>query len=100
MHTYGPVILPLDRVLIWRNLCMLGPQYIECVVEMSKYKQKFYILAYDIFANKFHVIDLFFHQASKLIRACDGALEKVMKLLDFQMGKMYIKHYDIMMSYE
>jgi hypothetical protein len=67
---------------------------------MSKYKHKFYILALDIFANKFHVIELFFHQASKLIRACDGALEKLMKLLDFQMGKMYIKHYDIMMSYE
>ena len=79
---------------------MIGAQYIECVVEMSKYKSKFFILAYDMFAEKFHVIELFYHQASKLIRACDGALEKIMKLLDFKRGKLYMKHYDILINYE
>jgi hypothetical protein len=43
---------------------------------------------------------MFYHQASKLIRACDGALEKIMKLLDFKQGKLYMKHYDILINYE
>lgn len=100
MLASGPVLLPSDRKVVWRNLCMIGPQYIECIVEFSKYKNQFYILAYDLFADRFHVIDMFYNKAAKLIRACDGSLEKVMKLLDFTMGKMIIKHYDIMMSYE
>jgi hypothetical protein len=79
---------------------MIGPQYIECIVEFSKHRSKFYILAFDLFANKYHIIELFSHQARKLIRACDGSLEKIMKLLDFNAGKLYIKHYDILMQYE
>jgi hypothetical protein len=46
------------------------------------------------------VIELFQSQANKLLRACDGHFEKVMKLLDFQGGKMYVKHFDILMCYE
>ena len=79
---------------------MLGPQHIECVVEMSQTKTKFYILAYDLFANKFHTIDFFLAQARKLLRACDQDLEKLMKMLDFKLGKLYIKHFDILLQYE
>jgi hypothetical protein len=67
---------------------------------MSKHKSKFFILAYDMFAEKYHVVEMFYHQASKLIRACDGALEKIMKLLDFKRGKLFLKHYDVLMQYE
>ena len=50
---------------------MLGPHHIECVVEMSMAKTKFYIVALDIFANKYHTIELWAQQASKMIKACD-----------------------------
>jgi hypothetical protein len=31
---------------------------------------------------------------------CDGEYEKVMKLLDFKLDKLIIKHLDVFMSYE
>ena len=34
------------------------------------------------------------------MRACDQDLEKVMKMLDFKLGKLYIKHQDILISFE
>jgi len=27
-----------------------------------------------------------------MVKACDNDLEKVMKMLDFKLGKLYIKH--------
>ena len=100
MATTGSADLPPYREVVWRNLCMIGPQYIECVVEMSRYNSRFYILTYDMYADQFHVLELFQSQANKLLRACDGHFEKVMKLLDFAGGKMYLKHFDILMCYE
>ena len=35
MATNGSVEIYPYREVVWRNLCMIGPQYIECVVEMS-----------------------------------------------------------------
>ena len=34
------------------------------------------------------------------MRACEGVFENLMKLLDFRLGKMYIRHFDMLMSYE
>jgi len=31
---------------------------------------------------------------------CDEDYEKIMKLLDFKIKKLYIKHLDVFMSYE
>ena len=81
---------------MWRNLCMIGRHHIECVVEMSIFKNKFYIVALDLYANQFHVIDLWLQQAQKIVKACDNELEKVMKMLDFKLGKLYMKHQDIL----
>jgi len=67
---------------------------------MSSTKTKFYIAALDLFSNKYHTVDFFQAQAKKLMRACDGDLEKLMKMLDFKLGKMYIKHFDILLQYE
>jgi hypothetical protein len=58
MPCNGAVVLPPKRTLVWRNLCMLGPNYIECIVEMSHYHNKFFILAYDMFTDKHHVLEL------------------------------------------
>ena len=58
MEMSGPVLLSKERRVLWRNLCMIGKHHIECVVEMSMYKSKFYIVALDLFAFKFHVVEL------------------------------------------
>jgi hypothetical protein len=76
---------------------MLGPNYIECIVEMSRYNNKFFILAYDMFTDKYHCVEMHQHQATKLLKACDETFENVMKLLDFHLGKMFIKHFDMLM---
>ena len=79
---------------------MIGKHHIECVIEMSMLRSKFYIVALDLFASRFHVVELWLQQAQKLVRACDQDLEKVMKMLDFKLGKLYIKHQDILISFE
>ena len=100
MEMSGPVLLSKDRKVLWRNLCMIGKHHIECVVEMSLHKSKFYIVALDLFANRYHVVDMWLQQATKLVRACDQDLEKVMKMLDFKLGKLYIKHQEILIQFE
>jgi len=54
----GPVLLSPKRKVLWKNLCMIGPHHIECVVEFSMTKTKFYILALDLFAGTYQVIEL------------------------------------------
>ena len=58
MDMSGPVLLEKDRKVLWRNLCMIGKHHIECVVEMSMYKSKFFIVALDLYANQYHVVEL------------------------------------------
>ena len=71
MEMSGPILLSKERRILWRNLCMIGKHHIECVVEMAMHKSKFYIIALDLFANKYHVVELWLQQATKLVRACD-----------------------------
>ena len=92
MEMHGPVLLDRQRKVLWRNLCMLGRHHIECVVEMSIVKSKFFIVALDLYADKFHVVELWLPQAQKIVKACDDDLEKVMKMLDFKLGRLYLKH--------
>ena len=60
-----PVVLvqgmepPRDRTILWRNLCMIGGEFIECLVEMSNNKNKFYISAFDCMSEEYHVVSLF-----------------------------------------
>ena len=46
----------------------------ECIVEISRTKVKFYIVAVDLLTFKYHVLDLFRHQANKMIKAIDNNL--------------------------
>ena len=92
MEMSGPILLDKDRKVLWRNLCMIGKHHIECIVEMSMYRSKFFIVALDLYANAYHVVELWLSQAQKMVKACDNNLEKVMKMLDFKLGKLYVKH--------
>ena len=58
MDMSGPILLDKARKVLWRNLCMIGKHHIECIVEMSMYKSKFFIVALDLYANQFHVVEL------------------------------------------
>ena len=100
MEMSGAVLLDKKRKVLWRNLCMIGRHHIECIVEMSMYRSKFFIAALDLYANQYHVVEIWLQQAQKIVKACDNDLEKVMKMLDFKLGKLYIKHQDILIRYE
>lgn len=84
----GKVILTEKRKVIWKNVCLIGDEMRECIVEMSNTKLKFYIVALDLEYGKFHVIELWRAQANKLIKACDNSLEKLMTYLEFNYGNL------------
>jgi len=44
----GPVPVPAIRTVLWKNVCKIGNECRECIVEMSKTKMKFYIVALDL----------------------------------------------------
>jgi hypothetical protein len=54
----GQVILTENRKVLWKNPCIIGNDQRECLVEMSKTKLKFYIVALDLQSQKYHVIEL------------------------------------------
>ena len=35
MTPLSVVDVPIEREVLWKNLCMIGPENIECLVEMS-----------------------------------------------------------------
>ena len=100
MEVDGPFLPPRDRETLWKNLCLIGKNNTECIVEFSRTSTKFFIVALDISQNCYHVIQLFRQQANKLLKVCDSDLERLMKMLSFKHNNMYIKHQDILMSFE
>jgi len=40
--------IPKDRKVVWKNVCKIGEESRECIVEMSLTKTKFYIVAVDL----------------------------------------------------
>jgi hypothetical protein len=101
MKVSGHEILPPnDRDVLWKKLCMIGQEFIECLVEMSQTKTKFFIVVFDLLKEKFFYVQLFTAQAKKILRACDNSFEKVMKLLDFKINRLILKHMDVCMSFE
>ena len=57
-----------DRKIVWRNLCMIGVNSVECVVEFSHSPNRFNICVFDIQNDKHHLICLFEKQANKLLK--------------------------------
>ena len=66
----GPKLLPIDRQVIWKKVCIIGELCRECIVEMSHTKTKFYIVSLDLEYNHYSTIEMFRPQATKLIKAC------------------------------
>ena len=76
---------------------MIGDDQRECIVEMSRTKLKFYIVALDLEYAKYHVIELWRAQSEKLLKACGGSSVKLMTFLEFKYGVMQIKDYDLLL---
>jgi len=55
----GPKNIPMERDVVWKNICMIGDEKRECIIEMSYTKTKFYIVALDLEFNKYSIIELF-----------------------------------------
>ena len=70
----GPKSVPQARDVVWKNVCMIGEENRECIIEMSYTKTKFYIVAVDLETGRHSVIELFRPQATKIIKAC-GTIE-------------------------
>jgi len=92
----GPNAVPRERKVIWKKLCLIqdfdeySQKYKindrECIIEMSRTKIKFYIVAVDLQIFKYHVIELYRAQANKIILACNNNLVKLMSGLQFKFG--------------
>lgn len=103
----GPKTVPLVRDVVWKNVCLIGDDSRECIVEMSYTKTKFYIVALDLETNRYNVIELFRPQANKIIKACtslNGAkandFQHLMTYLQFKYGKLCIKDMDLLLQYQ
>lgn len=108
----GARLLPADRKVIWKNVCLLGEMSRECIVEMSYVKNKFYIISLDLEFGKYSSIELFRPQAQKLIKACANmnqdisevdqttALHRLMTFLEFRFGQLCIKDQELLMQYQ
>ena len=89
--------LPSTRRVLWKNICVIGQDQRECIVEFSQNKLKFFIVALDMESTKIHVIELWRAQAEKVVKACDGSLAKLMTYLDFKFGVLKIKEFDMLL---
>ena len=69
----------------------------ECIVEMSRTKTKFYIVAIDMEFFKYHVLELYRPQANKILKGCDNSLMKLMTFLEFRFGTLCIKDMELLL---
>ena len=120
MPISGPKSVPESRKVLWKNVCLIGVithqstieshvqnklfpfdnnNQRECIVEMSRTKTKFYIVAIDLEYFKYHVVELFRPQANKLLKACNNSMHRLMTFLEFKFGTLCIKDMDILMQY-
>ena len=93
----GQTAITTDRKVVWKNACVIGEEQRECLVEMSRTKLKFYIVALDLETRKFHVIEMWKTQAKNILNACENSMEKLMTFLEFRYGKLQIKDHDLLL---
>lgn len=92
--------MPRDRKVLWKEVCTIGDVARECLVEMSRSKCKFHILAIDLETDKHHYIEMWRAQAKNVIKACDDNLSKLMTFLEFRYGKLLIKDYELLLQHQ
>lgn len=66
------------------------------LVEISKTKNKFYIVTYNSGDSQYNVIEMFRVQGKKLLYACEQSFTKLISLLEYRYGKLFIKDMDTM----
>ena len=105
--------MPLDRRVVWKRVCRITdvssviggtsekPEYDrrECIIEMSRNKTRFWIIAVDLVTHKYSVLELFRVQADKILKAVDNSLNMLMKYLEFRFGTLCIKDMEMLLSY-
>lgn len=69
----GPNAIPMDRRVLWKRVCQITdvstpvggtldlPEFDrrECIIEMSRNKTRFWIIAVDLRTGKYSVLELF-----------------------------------------
>ena len=78
--------LPSERNVLWKNVCTIGDASKECLVEMSRTKTKFWIVALDLEKDKYHHICMWRAQAKNVLKACGNKMSVLMTFLDFKFG--------------
>lgn len=100
IHVSGRVIISDQRKVLWKKVCVIGEDRRECLIEMSNVKLKFYIVALDLESGKYHVIEMWKAQASKILDALDKSMEKLMGQLEFKYGKLMIRDHDMLLQHQ
>jgi hypothetical protein len=83
LKVFGKKLLEDNRKVLWRQDAMVGssdgnnelPE--DSLIEISKYKNRFYITQYLHNYNRYNVIEMFKVQGKKLLAACDYSFQKL-----------------------
>eukprot|EP00347_Sterkiella_histriomuscorum_P024470 403331004 len=100
LKVFGKKLIENNRKVLWRQDVMIGQsiQKEDSLIEISKYKNKFYIVQYVHNYNKFNVIEMFKFQGQKLLAACDFSFEKLINQLDMKHGQLIVSDYQELMN--
>lgn len=96
----GRVEVTSDRRVLWKNVCMIGEDCRECIIEMSRNKLKFFIIGLELATGQWHLIEMWRAQANNVIKGCDNNLQKLMTFLEFRYGKLQIKDYELLLQHQ
>ena len=96
----GKIEVTSERKVLWKNVCMIGEDCRECIIEMSRNKLKFFIIGLELATGEYHLVEMWRAQANNVIKACDNNLQKLMTFLEFRFGKMQIKDYDMLLQHQ
>ena len=98
MQVSGPKLIETDREVLWRQTTILQDDIDESLVEISKSKNRFYIVCYNSGNLTYQVIDMFRMQGRKLMFACDQLFTKLISLLEYKFGKLVIRDYETLIN--
>lgn len=94
----GQKLIDSDRVVLWRQQALLGDDFDESLIEISKTKNRLYIIQYHSTAMRFQIIEMFRQQGRKLMASCEESFTKLISMLDYKFGKLIIKDYETIMQ--
>lgn len=69
----------------------------ECIVEISKTKKKFFIVAVDLLKCEYHAIDVFMNQANKMLKAVDYDPQSLVSFLEFRHDKLRLRDQELLL---